>query len=61
VKDYYGKILKKTGDLKTNACLTTSAPPVFLQRALSKIHPSVLEKYYGCGLIAPDLLTGGFV
>jgi hypothetical protein len=60
VQHYYGKVLKKTDDLKTNACVTTAPPPVFLQRALSKIHPSVLEKYYGCGLIAPDLLTGDF-
>jgi len=56
VKDYYGKVLTKTDDLKSNACTTSQRPPVFLQNALSKIHHSVLEKYYGCGLIAPEQL-----
>jgi arsenite methyltransferase len=61
VSDYYSKILSKTSDLKTNACCTSANPPLFLRNALSKIHDSVLSKYYGCGLILPELLEGDTV
>ena len=53
VKEYYGKILAKTEDLKTNACCTAEAPPPHVRDALAKVHPDVLAKYYGCGLVAP--------
>jgi arsenite methyltransferase len=58
VKEYYGKILAKTEDLKTNACCTAEAPPPHVRDALAKVHPDVLAKYYGCGLVAPELLEG---
>ena len=41
VKDYYGKVLKETGDLKTNACLTSGAPPTHIRDALKGIHEEV--------------------
>ncbi|XP_070295423.1 arsenite methyltransferase [Salvelinus sp. IW2-2015] len=45
VKDYYGKTLKKTSDLKSNACLAPSQPiPAFILKALKKIHPEVTAK-----------------
>ena len=58
VKEYYGKVLAKSSDLKTNACCTGGAPPPRLRKALSKIHDEVMSRYYGCGFIAPDLLEG---
>ncbi len=58
VKEYYGKILQKSDDLKTNACCTSTDLPSHVKRALSNVHDDVLSKYYGCGLIAPDLLNG---
>lgn len=59
VKDYYGKTLKKTSDLKSNACLAPSqAIPAFILKALKKIHPEVTAKYYGCGLVVPECLEG---
>ncbi|XP_023996886.2 arsenite methyltransferase [Salvelinus sp. IW2-2015] len=59
VKDYYGKTLKKTSDLKSNACLAPSQPiPAFILKALKKIHPEVTAKYYGCGLVVPECLEG---
>ncbi len=61
VKAYYGKILKKSADLKTSACCTDSALPAYLKKALSNIHGEVLDKFYGCGLIAPVLLEGAHV
>ncbi|CAL8330323.1 unnamed protein product [Lota lota] len=59
VKEYYGKVLKKTLDLKTNACVTSSRPvPVHIRHALKRVHPEVTAKYYGCGLVVPECLEG---
>ena len=58
VKDYYGKQLQSSEDLKTTACCDVSAVPEWLKPLLANIHPEVLSRYYGCGLIAPDLLEG---
>jgi len=57
VKDYYGKTLQSSDDLKTNACCTIKSYPKKIQEALNNIHPEVLEKYYGCGLTIPTELT----
>ncbi|XP_008104775.2 arsenite methyltransferase isoform X2 [Anolis carolinensis] len=57
VQDYYGKDLKKTEDLKTNACLTPARPlPAFIREALECVHEEVSAKYYGCGLVVPECL-----
>jgi SAM-dependent methyltransferase len=56
VKEYYGKILSNSNDLKTDACCTDTATPDYLKQAMSKIHPEVSSKYYGCGLVRPQLL-----
>lgn len=58
VKDYYGKALQGSEDLKTDACCTLDSMPNHLKPILAKIHPEVSGKYYGCGLVAPDLLEG---
>jgi hypothetical protein len=58
VKQYYGKILKGTKDLKTNACECAVAPPKYIKDVISLIHDDVVAKYYGCGLTIPKLLDG---
>jgi len=58
VQDYYGKQLKSTDDLKTSACCDISALPSWLKPLIDNIHPEVLSRYYGCGLVCPDLLEG---
>jgi arsenite methyltransferase len=58
VQDYYGQQLQSTADLKTTACCDISAIPQWLKPLLSKIHPEVLSRYYGCGLVCPPLLEG---
>ena len=58
VKDYYGKELQGSGDLKTDACCTVDSVPDHIKPVMVKIHPEVSGKYYGCGLVAPDLLEG---
>ena len=58
VKEYYGKTLQSSEDLKTTACCDIGAVPEWLKPLLANIHPEVLSRYYGCGLIAPALLEG---
>lgn len=58
VKDYYGKVLKGSSDLKTMACCTPDSMPQAIKALLGNIHEEVLAKYYGCGLVVPDLLAG---
>ncbi len=58
VKEYYGKELTKSEDLKTNACCTLTEPPQHIKDALAMIHDEVMAKYYGCGLTIPDQLEG---
>lgn len=58
VQDYYGKQLQSSQDLKTSACCDVSQMPVWLAPLLSRIHPEVLSRYYGCGLVCPQMLAG---
>jgi SAM-dependent methyltransferase len=58
VKDYYGKTLRSSADLRTEACCTPDAMPGYVKRMLSNVHDEVLAKYYGCGLVTPLVLEG---
>lgn len=58
VQDYYGHQLQNTNDLKTSACCDISMVPAWLKPLLARIHPEVLSRYYGCGLVCPPLLEG---
>ena len=58
VQDYYGRQLQHTNDLKTSACCDISQVPAWLKPLLERIHPEVLSRYYGCGLVCPPLLEG---
>lgn len=58
VREYYGKTLRTSADLKSNACCSASDQPASVRGALANIHPEVLAKYYGCGLTIPRELGG---
>ncbi|MEO8599159.1 MAG: methyltransferase domain-containing protein [bacterium] len=58
VQDYYGRQLQHSDDLKTSACCDISQMPSWLKPLLARIHPEVLARYYGCGLVCPPLLEG---
>ena len=58
VKNYYGKELQSSSDLKTTACCDFSSIPAWLKPLLSNIHDEVLSRYYGCGLVCPTDLKG---
>jgi ubiquinone/menaquinone biosynthesis C-methylase UbiE len=57
VKDYYGKVLTGSEDLQTNACCTDDGLSDTVKKILSNIHDEVMARYYGCGLVTPELLT----
>ncbi|KAG8435334.1 hypothetical protein GDO86_013335, partial [Hymenochirus boettgeri] len=55
--EYYGKSLKSSKDLKTNACVTSSKPLAkYVKDALKNIHEDVSSRYYGCGIVVPECL-----
>jgi arsenite methyltransferase len=58
VRDYYGKTLQGSEDLKTKACCTPDNVPERVKALLANVHDEVMAKYYGCGLVIPDLLRG---
>jgi len=58
VQEYYGKTLQGSDDLQTNACCTDDSMPQFLKPVLSNIHDEVMMRYYGCGLVCPEQLSG---
>ena len=58
VRNYYGKVLKTSADLQTNACCTGEEMPARVREVLALIAPEVVQRYYGCGLVVPDLLDG---
>ncbi len=58
VREYYGKVLTSSDDLKTSACCTPGALPTGLRAALANVHEEVRAKYYGCGFVAPEHLEG---
>jgi radical SAM/Cys-rich protein len=56
IRHYYGKVLQGSNDLKTDACCTIEDMPVWLRQALTNVHTEVLDRYYGCGLVAPEAI-----
>ena len=61
VKEYYGKVLQSTKDLKTTACCTTETVPEHLKPILSEIEDEVITRFYGCGSPLPESLEGKVV
>ena len=59
VKEYYGRVLSGTKDLKTKACCcSTDSLPEEVKGALSLIDDEIISHYYGCGSPIPPLLDG---
>jgi len=59
VKEYYGKVLQTSDDLLTTACQTpATSMPKYVRETLAQVHDEVVSKYYGCGIVVPQYLTG---
>lgn len=61
LRRYYGEHLTHSGDLATNACCASGAPPSFLLGPLSRIDASVTDRFYGCGFPIPTGLRDAHV
>ena len=61
VKDYYGKVLKSSQDLKSSACCGGGGMPAHLEALLANVHEEVRNRYYGCGIVVPQDLRGARV
>lgn len=57
-KNYYGKVLAGSADLRTDACCTFETPSPAVLAALRNVHEEVKARYYGCGLVVPQALEG---
>lgn len=58
VRDYYGKVLSSSNDLKTSACCSIETLAPHLREVLKDIHPEVKDRFYGCGSPFPPALEG---
>ena len=61
VKDYYGKVLKSSQDLKSSACCGGGGMPAHLEALLANVHEEVRNRYYGCGIVVRQDLGGARV
>lgn len=55
---YYGEVLAGSSDLLTDACTMADAPDARVRAALDNVHEEVKGRYYGCGLVTPQLIDG---
>lgn len=53
---YYGEVLAGSSDLLTDACTMADAPDARVRAALDNVHEEVKGRYYGCGLVTPQLI-----
>ncbi len=58
IKEYYGKVLQSTRDLKTNACCCAESIPENHRGILDEIDDEILDRFYGCGSPIPPALEG---
>jgi arsenite methyltransferase len=58
VKEYYGRVLQGTEDLKTTACCTLDVIPDHHKEILNEIEDEVISRFYGCGSPIPADLEG---
>ncbi len=58
VREYYGKELKGSSDLKTNACKCGCGPSKEIKDIIPLIDDEILDRFYGCGSPIPPLLDG---
>ena len=61
LQDYYGRVLRSSSDLATNACCASGAPPAWLAEPLARVHEDVVARFYGCGYPIPQALEGAVV
>jgi len=61
VREYYGRVLQSSADLKTSACCLAETMPRHVAEVLKDVHPEVRERFYGCGSPIPPAIEGATV
>lgn len=61
VRRYYSDTLQRSTDLRTGACCSIDAMPVYLRDIAALLHPEVTDRFYGCGSPIPPALDGAVV
>lgn len=61
VREYYGRVLQSSADLKTSACCLAEALPPHVAAVLQDVHPEVKDRFYGCGSPIPPALESATV
>ncbi len=58
VKDYYGKVLSTSKDLKTTACTAGGSPHPAIVKVMRQVPGEIVSKFYGCGAPLPLGIDG---
>jgi hypothetical protein len=58
VKEYYGKVLETSKDLKTSACTAAGRPHGDIVKIIKKVPDEIKAKFYGCGAPLPLGIDG---
>lgn len=58
IREYYGRTLASSQDLKTGACCTSEVLPERMRGLVAGVHPEVRNRFYGCGVPIPPALEG---
>jgi len=58
IREYYGRTLASSQDLKTGACCTSEVLPERMRGLVAGVHPEVRNRFYGCGVPIPPVLAG---
>ncbi len=58
IREYYGRVLQSSADLKTSACCLAEVMPAHVAAVLKDLHPEVKDRFYGCGSPVPPALDG---
>lgn len=58
VTNYYGRTIASAADLKSNVCTIEEEANNYEAAAHARLHPDVLARSYGCGIVCPPALEG---
>jgi len=58
IREYYGRILSGSGDLRTDACCTAGGMPAHLAALAAELPDEVVTRFYGCGSPIPAAIEG---
>lgn len=61
VQQYYGQTLTSSRDLRTSACCSIETLSPQLRQLLARLHPEVVDRFYGCGSPIPPGIEGATV